>query len=174
MVSGPPSFRASLMRRCSTKLSREISTPTAVARDRLGILRPGVPAHRDRVQTLYLPIFLESGASPVPEDGYALVDFALVQHGPQREIPPVRLQQRVVLDYEQPRRLVRVEVQVELVKLPVTGVLVSHALPPPSSMDRAPEYTNGCPASTALDQFRLIQACLRVWRRPRLRFERLR
>ncbi|MCA1719040.1 MAG: hypothetical protein LC781_20180 [Actinobacteria bacterium] len=41
----------------------------------------------------------------------AVVDLALVEHRPQRELPPVRLQQRIVLDRKQPRRLVRVQVQ---------------------------------------------------------------
>ena len=89
-------------------------TPSRRGGHRLGVLRPGVVAHRCRVQALYLPALAYVGAAPMLEDGYAVLDLTLVEHCPKSKAPVMRLQQRIVLDREQPRRLVRMQVQVQL------------------------------------------------------------
>src|SRR3712207_5772036 len=66
--------------------------PAVVAGDGLGIL--GLPGLADRlgVQTLYLPALGDISAAPVPDDGDAVLDLTLVQHRPERKIPPMRLE----------------------------------------------------------------------------------
>src|SRR4051812_36119264 len=95
-------------------LAAEVGTqrvhPAIVPGDSLGVLCLIIVACRYRIQALYLPVLFEGGAVLVPENGYALVDLPLVEHRPQRELPPVRIQQRLVLDREQPRSFVRMQV----------------------------------------------------------------
>jgi hypothetical protein len=86
--------------------------PAVMVGDRLGILRLDI-VRQYRMEALYLPALAYLGATLVPEDGDAVLDLTIVQDRPERQLPPVRPQQRVVLDYEQPRRLVRVQVQLE-------------------------------------------------------------
>src|SRR5215212_6778996 len=93
--------------------------------DGLGVLSlPGV-ADGLGVQALYLPALSYSAAAPVPDDGDAVLDLTLVQHRPEREVPPLCLKERSVLDGEQPRRLIGLQVELQ----PVKSVL-RHALPP--------------------------------------------
>jgi hypothetical protein len=62
------------------------------------------------VQALYLPALAYAGAGAVADDGDAVLDLSLVQHGPECELPTVRLQQRPILDGEQARGLVGVQI----------------------------------------------------------------
>jgi hypothetical protein len=117
----------------ATEVGAEDVDPTPLPGDGLGVL--GLPrvAGGLGVQALYLPALAQVGAAPVPDDGDAVLDLTLVKHRPERELPPVRLQQRLVLDREQPRGLVGVQVEFQ----PVKSVL-RHV--PPPRFEHPPYY----------------------------------
>jgi hypothetical protein len=106
--------------------------PAVVTGHRLGILRLAEIVLQRCVQTFDPPTLADGRAALVSDDGHAVLDPALVEHRPESELPPVRLQERVILHREQARSLVRLQVEVELVELVATRT-VRHALPPSPS-----------------------------------------
>ena len=76
-------------------MGAEDVNPAALPRDGLGVLGLAGVAHGIGVQALdLLRSLFYADALPVPDDGDAVLDLALVQHRPERELPPVRLKER--------------------------------------------------------------------------------
>src|ERR671920_1255811 len=97
-----------------------------VAGDRLGVLRLARGVARLGAQPFYLPTLLVRGAATVTDGGDTVFDLTLIQARPEPEVPTMLPEQHFVPDRQEPRRLVRVQVEFHLEKIVFTG----HAPPP--------------------------------------------